>query len=144
MSACLERPSSQPRKSARSLAALSILLTELAPQEVHLHRVLPAPVLPFRFIFAPQRGQDLVFTAGIASRPTYRAALAWSSWSFAEGRTHILSRRAVGADQLWDLVFRHLPADKRMNWKHFLSYNPKESRGRQEAAIVALAGGWVR
>ena len=56
MSACLERPRSQPRKSARSFAALSILLTELAPHEVHLHRVLPALVLPFRFIFAPQRG----------------------------------------------------------------------------------------
>ena len=57
MSACLERPSSQPRKSARSLGALSILLTELAPQEVHLHRVLPALVLPFLAILLPQTGQ---------------------------------------------------------------------------------------
>ena len=48
--------SSQPRKESSSFAELSILRTELAPQEVHLHRVLPALVLPFLFILAPQRG----------------------------------------------------------------------------------------
>ncbi|WP_239286749.1 hypothetical protein, partial [Collinsella sp. An307] len=45
------------------MAELSILRIELAPQEVHLQRVLPALVLPFRFIFAPQRGQDFAFIA---------------------------------------------------------------------------------
>lgn len=56
MSAWRPRPSSHPRKAPRSFAALSILWVELAPQEAHLHRVLPALVLPFLFILAPQRG----------------------------------------------------------------------------------------
>ena len=38
------------------MAELSILRAVLAPQDVHLHRVLPALVLPFLFILAPHRG----------------------------------------------------------------------------------------
>lgn len=63
MSAWRPRVRSQPRKASSSFAALSILRTELAPQEVHLHRVLPALVLPFPFIFAPHRGHARAFMA---------------------------------------------------------------------------------
>ena len=56
MSAFLLQVSSQPRKASGSFAALSILRTELAPHEVHLHRVLPVLVVPFLFILAPHRG----------------------------------------------------------------------------------------
>ena len=38
------------------MAELSFLCTVLAPQDVRLHRVLPALVMPFLFILAPQRG----------------------------------------------------------------------------------------
>lgn len=63
MSACRLLVSSHPRKAPRSLAALSILLVVLAPHEAHLHRVLPALVLPFLFIFAPHRGHARAFMA---------------------------------------------------------------------------------
>lgn len=56
MSAWRSLVSSQPRKDSSSFAALSILCTVLAPQDVHLHRVLPALVRPFLFILAPHRG----------------------------------------------------------------------------------------
>lgn len=56
MSAFLPLVSSQSRKASDSFAALSILRTELAPHEVHLHRVLPVLIVPFIFILAPHRG----------------------------------------------------------------------------------------
>lgn len=63
MSACLARERSQARNAESCLAALSILRVVLAPQEVHLHRVLPALVLPFLFILAPHRGHVFDFIA---------------------------------------------------------------------------------
>lgn len=57
MSACLARERSQARKAESCLAELSILRVVLAPLEVHLHRVLPALVLPFLAILLPQTGQ---------------------------------------------------------------------------------------
>lgn len=57
MSGWRERVRSQARKAESCLAALSILQVVLAPQEVHLHRVLPALVLPFLAILLPQTGQ---------------------------------------------------------------------------------------
>ena len=60
-----------PRKAPRSLAALSILLVVLAPHEAHLHRVLPALVLPFLFISAPQAGHVFDFMAVPSDQTTF-------------------------------------------------------------------------
>ena len=43
------------------LAALSTWTVVLAPQDVHLHLVFPALVVPFRFIFPPQDGHLTTF-----------------------------------------------------------------------------------
>ena len=50
MSTCRLLASSHDRKRSSSLAEPSILRTALEPQDVHLHRVLPALVLPFLFV----------------------------------------------------------------------------------------------
>ena len=51
------RDKSHARKVLRSLAEVSIFLTELEPQHLHLKRVLPAFVFPFLTILEPQTGQ---------------------------------------------------------------------------------------
>lgn len=71
MSAFLLPVSSQPRKAPGSFAALSILRTELAPQEVRLHRALPALVVPFPFILAPHGGHAWALIAGPASTTNF-------------------------------------------------------------------------
>lgn len=54
---------SQPRKAESSFAALSWRWTALEPHSTHLHLCVPAPVLPFVFMRAPQTGHSFVFTS---------------------------------------------------------------------------------
>lgn len=73
MSACLFLESSQPRNSSSLLAELSILSTRLAPQALHLHRVLPALVVPFLFILPPHEGHLTTFMFELPSPTNFQA-----------------------------------------------------------------------
>lgn len=55
----LER--SHARKASNAFAELSILRTDDAPHDLHRHLCVPAGVLPFFFIFAPQEAHFGLF-----------------------------------------------------------------------------------
>lgn len=54
-------PRSHPRKASSSLAVVSLPWTALAPQALHRHLCVPAPVLPLRFMGSPHDGHLFVF-----------------------------------------------------------------------------------
>ena len=100
MPACLPLESRQPRNSSSLLAKLSILSTRLAPKALNLHRMLPALVVPFRFILPPHEGHLTTFIPSSRRRPTFRLETTCSSRANAGNRTHILSTLKVVGDQL--------------------------------------------
>ena len=127
---CVDPPSSQDRKISSSFAALSMALTNVAPQEMQCRLCLPADVLPYLWTPSPQQGHLIL---GMLQPPVPRIPgtgnykipfMAIHRVLYSKRPTHFVRLCSWGRPTI-NGILTGMTCEDASKHQHETSYNPK-------------------